>query len=103
MGHFYGNVKAYRYTEPCQSGRMYLFAKEAGCKSPRWFESSRFRKIMVDPTLNSILKTMWALDEKIVMGLDLNEDEKEFYNKNLQIITEYYSKNNEYWNNKTQQ
>ena len=30
-------------TEPCQSGRMYLFAKEAGCKSPRWFESSRFR------------------------------------------------------------
>ncbi len=29
--------------EPCQSGLTYLFAKEAGCKSPRWFESSRLR------------------------------------------------------------
>ncbi len=32
------------HTEPCQSGLTYLFAKEAGCKSPRWFESSRLRK-----------------------------------------------------------
>ena len=31
--------------EPCQSGLTYLFAKEAGSKSPRWFESSRLRKI----------------------------------------------------------
>ena len=30
--------------EPCQSGLTYLFAKEAGCKSPREFESHRFRK-----------------------------------------------------------
>ena len=29
--------------EPCQSGLTYLFAKEAGCKSPREFESRRFR------------------------------------------------------------
>ena len=31
--------------EPCQSGLTYLFAKEAGCKSPREFESRRFRII----------------------------------------------------------
>lgn len=30
--------------EPCQSGLTYLFAKEAGCKSPREFESPRLRK-----------------------------------------------------------
>ena len=29
--------------ETCQSGRTYLFAKEAGCKSPRGFESRRLR------------------------------------------------------------
>ena len=37
----YANL--WRYLEPCQSGLTYLFAKEAGCKSPRWFESSRLR------------------------------------------------------------
>ena len=31
--------------EPCQSGLTYLFAKEAGCKSPREFESRRFRSL----------------------------------------------------------
>ena len=34
--------------EPCQSGLTYLFAKEAGCKSPRWFESSRLRSYKND-------------------------------------------------------
>ena len=30
--------------ESCQSGLTYLFAKEAGCKSPREFESRRLRQ-----------------------------------------------------------
>ncbi len=30
--------------EPCQSGLTYLFAKEAGSKIPRRFESVRLRK-----------------------------------------------------------
>ena len=33
-----------RVLEPCQSGLTYLFAKEAGCKSPREFESRRLRQ-----------------------------------------------------------
>ncbi len=33
-----------RFMEPCQSGLTYLFAKEAGCQSPREFESPRFRQ-----------------------------------------------------------
>lgn len=32
--------------EPCQSGLTYLFAKEAGDKTPRWFESSRLRQVL---------------------------------------------------------
>ena len=55
--------------EPCQSGLTYLFAKEAGCKSPRWFESSRLRyfvllffvlynKDMI--TIQTFLQTIWA-------------------------------------------
>ena len=32
-------------TETCQSGLMYLFAKEAGFNRPRWSESSRLRKL----------------------------------------------------------
>lgn len=35
----------YLYREPCQSGLTYLFAKEAGCKSPREFESRRLRQV----------------------------------------------------------
>ena len=31
------------FTETCQSGLMYLFAKEAGFNRPRWSESSRLR------------------------------------------------------------
>ena len=31
------------FMEPCQSGLTYLFAKEAGCNSPREFESRRLR------------------------------------------------------------
>ncbi|KKP91439.1 MAG: hypothetical protein US04_C0001G0475 [Candidatus Nomurabacteria bacterium GW2011_GWD2_36_14] len=30
--------------EPCQSGLTYIFAKDAGDKTPRWFESSRLRR-----------------------------------------------------------
>ncbi len=40
----------FNYLEPCQSGLTYLFAKEAGCKSPREFESRRFRKYKIKPS-----------------------------------------------------
>ena len=35
--------------EPCQSGLTYLFAKEAGCNSPREFESRRLRTYKKEP------------------------------------------------------
>ena len=42
--------------EPCQSGLTYLFAKEAGCKSPREFESPRLRKKKKNPFRFSFLE-----------------------------------------------
>ena len=33
------------FTETCQSGLMYLFAKEAGFNRPREFESRRLRQV----------------------------------------------------------
>ncbi len=50
--------------------------------------------------LNKILKEMWRLDEKIVSGEELNKIENEFYEKNIYVIQEYYSKNSIYWHNK---
>ena len=54
----------------------------------------------IDQELNKILKEMWCLDEKINEGALLNETEKDFYNKNLITIKNYYTKNFQYWNSK---
>lgn len=54
----------------------------------------------LDQKLNSILKEMWRLDEKIIKGEMLEEYEQEFYSKNIEIIQKYYASNSEYWNNK---
>ncbi len=40
---------------------------------------------------------MWRLDEKLIEGVELNEDEKVFYAKNLKSIQDYYEKNFKYW------
>lgn len=50
-----------------------------------------------DQNLNLILKQMWALDHKITVGEALDSLEKEFYNKNLEIIKKYYKEQNIYW------
>ena len=53
----------------------------------------------IKKALNKILKKMWNLNEKIKNGKSLKKSEKEFYNKNINIIKRYYSKNNLYWKN----
>ncbi len=57
--------------ETCQSGRLYLFAKEAGCKRPREFESPRFRKFMLiekDNIFNEVKALELPLGEYCVVG-----------------------------------
>lgn len=54
----------------------------------------------LDQELNSVLKEMWRLDEKIKDGQELSDDERDFYTKNLEIIKKYYTSNSNYWNNK---
>lgn len=56
--------------------------------------------MQIDPELNKILKEMWRIDEKMQGLNELSESEKEFYNQNLAVIKEYYSKNNMYWQEK---
>ncbi len=51
----------------------------------------------LDEDLNKILKEMWKLDEKLLSGSFLAEEEKNFYNQNLKTIQEYYLKNSKYW------
>lgn len=52
----------------------------------------------LDQDLNKILKEMWRLDENLIEGVELNEDEKVFYANNLKVIQDYYEKNFKYWN-----
>ena len=54
----------------------------------------------VEETLNRILKEMWRIDEKAVLGSELTEEEREFYNQNLSVIAEYYDSNAAYWASK---
>lgn len=54
----------------------------------------------LDEELNSILKEMWRIDEKIQDRQELDNNEKEFYTKNLETIQKYYTSNSNYWNNK---
>ena len=54
----------------------------------------------IKKALNKILKKRWNFNEKIKNGKSLKKSEKEFYNKNINIIKRDYSKNNLYWKNK---
>jgi len=56
----------------------------------------------IDEAINKILKELWRLDEKILSGDSLSEEEKDFYNTHLHIIQAYYSLKNEYWKIKEQ-
>lgn len=51
----------------------------------------------VEPELNKILKEMWRLDEKRVLGEALQEEELVFYNTHLEVIQNYYESNHTYW------
>lgn len=42
-------------------------------------------------TRKLIHKRMWKLDEKISEGLELTEEEVDFYNQNLETMVDYYS------------
>jgi hypothetical protein len=53
-----------------------------------------------DLTLNQLLKEIWKLDEKIMAGEILTDEEKKFYNENLPVIVKYYSENCAYWMSK---
>lgn len=54
----------------------------------------------VEPALNTILKEMWRLDEKLLAGQRLEAEEMVFYNQHLATIQEYYDINNSYWQRK---
>lgn len=54
----------------------------------------------IDTELNSVLKEMWRLDEKMYSGQPLSEKEEKFFSDNLAIISDYYKKNCRYWREK---
>ena len=54
----------------------------------------------VDAELNSVLKEMWRLDEKMYSGQPLSEEEEKFFSDNLPTISDYYKKNCCYWREK---
>jgi len=54
----------------------------------------------LDKDLNTILKEMWRLDEKMSGGEDLNDAENNFYKLNLEVIKNYYKNQNSYWKEK---
>ncbi len=43
---------------------------------------------------------MWRLDECLSKGEMLSTDDQAFFNTNLQVIKDYYEKQNAYWQNK---
>lgn len=49
---------------------------------------------------NVILKEVWRIDEKLNVNEQISDNEKEFYNKNLETIKNYYAENNSYWKTK---
>jgi hypothetical protein len=54
----------------------------------------------IDENLNSILKEMWRLDNKMMKKESLEDSEVKFYNSNLEIIKNYYWENNIHWKEK---
>ena len=63
----------------------------------------RINKIFmpINQELNLILKEVWRIDEKLTAKENLTDSEREFYNKYLETIKNYYINHGEYWKNKT--
>jgi hypothetical protein len=54
----------------------------------------------IDQETNNKLKEMWRLDKLIMEGNLLTDEERLYYNKNMHVIQQHYSKNHEYWKNR---
>lgn len=52
---------------------------------------------MQDQELNARLKRMWAISEKLDNNIDLDIDEKLFWNTHLKEIQDYYNQNASMW------
>jgi len=50
--------------------------------------------------INKILKEMWRLDESLSKGEILSTDDQIFFNTNLEVIKEYYQRQDAYWQDK---
>ncbi len=55
----------------------------------------------IDQNLNTLLKEMWRIDNKLMKKEPLELSEISFYNENLEIIKNYYWENNIHWKEKT--
>jgi hypothetical protein len=67
------------------------------------FESLPLRQkfyMPIDENLNTILKEMWRLDNKLMKKESLELSETRFYNEHLEIIQSYYWENNIHWKEK---
>ena len=64
-------------------------------KTKQWFDVYPPRGIA-----SEIIGSIPANDEKAVLGSELTEEEREFYNQNLSVIAEYYDSNAAYWASK---
>jgi hypothetical protein len=53
-----------------------------------------------DLELNALLHKIWDVDEKIVNGESITEDERTLYNANIETIQNYYAEKDKYWQNK---
>lgn len=51
----------------------------------------------INQDLNTILKQMWQIDERICSGETISEVEKNFFNDHLSVIQKYYEEKNTYW------
>lgn len=50
-----------------------------------------------DEPMNAILSTMWIINNKIAKNVTISKEEKEFYNKYLDLIQTYYKQYGNYW------
>lgn len=53
--------------------------------------------MLIDPNLNTILKLMWDINERIKAKKFISLKEQQFYNEHLEEIKDYYHKNHFYW------
>lgn len=64
------------------------------------YDLTNFNMWQLPEDINKILKEMWRLDEYLSKGEMLSTDDQVFFNTNLQVIKDYYEKQNAYWQNK---